>query len=168
MHNCQLENVRLLESRRLRSRIRTVGLTPNQTRWKIVVALNVRNKKQKTYFVLDDQALENRQAVIDSRSTSLFHQRLVGLNESIDRIKMEFQQFKERKKKKIERDQKLAYPALITATAFEILVAFGCHGVCCFCFFFFLFWACYIHRRCTTTSDHSRQRVRDDWGDLIK
>ncbi len=54
----------------------------------------------KTYFVLDDQALENRQAVIDSRSTSLFHQRLVGLNESIDQIKMEFQQFKERKKKK--------------------------------------------------------------------
>lgn len=38
--------------------------------------------------------------MIDSRSTSLFHQRLVGLNESIDRIKMEFQQFRERKKKK--------------------------------------------------------------------
>jgi hypothetical protein len=135
MHNCQLENVRLLESRRLRSRIRTVGLTPNQTRWKIVVALNVRNKKQKTYFVLDDQALENRQAVIDSRSTSLFHQRLVGLNESIDRIKMEFQQFKERKKKKSRAEIKnlhtrrlslrllLRFLSLLAVMAFVVFVS---------------------------------------------
>lgn len=97
----------------------------------------------KTYVVLDDKALENRQAVIDSRSTSFFHQRLVGLNGSIDRIKMEFQQFFLSLSPSWARWKtrwKLAYPALITAIAFEILVVLGCHGVLLFLLPFFFPW----------------------------
>lgn len=61
--------------------------------------------------------------------------------------------------------EKFPYPALITATAFQILVALGCHdGFLFFLFFFFLLCFTDDERQ----HDRSRPRIRDDWNNLIK
>ena len=50
-------------------------------RLNIYIYNNIKKRRvcDETYFVFDNERLENRQTVIDPRSTSFLHQRLVGL-----------------------------------------------------------------------------------------